>query len=156
MHYFKTKQFLPINITTAWEFFSNPANLSRITPPELDFKIISKISSLKIYEGMSINYKVKPLWGISVGWETVLKNIKEPQSFTDIQTSGPYKQWEHKHSFRQHNNGVWMQDEIKYKLPLGFVGRIFNFILVRKKIESIFLYRENVLNKLFNDANCDN
>ena len=26
------KQFLPISINEAWDFFSNPANLNKITP----------------------------------------------------------------------------------------------------------------------------
>lgn len=149
MHYFKKQQLLNTNLLTAWNFFSDPNNLARITPPELDFIITSKLDKEKVYEGMIIEYMIKPIWGIPVRWKTVLKNIKEPQSFTDIQTSGPYKKWEHNHVFQQHRNGVLMKDEIKYELPLGNVGRILNFLLVRKKIENIFLHREKVLESLF-------
>ena len=45
----KALQNLPINIKDAWEFFSNPNNLSVITPEWLNFKITSKFPD-KMYQ----------------------------------------------------------------------------------------------------------
>ena len=43
LYQLKTSQILPISLETAWKFFSNPANLSKITPPWLNFKVRTKL-----------------------------------------------------------------------------------------------------------------
>ncbi|MCX6186222.1 MAG: SRPBCC family protein [Bacteroidetes bacterium] len=149
MRQFKTEQFLPIDKKTAWAFFSSPKNLSTITPPELDFKILTTLTNDEIYEGMKIDYTVKPLFGMRLKWQTKICKVQNQNYFTDIQTIGPYKTWEHKHTFVELNNGVLMTDVVNYELPLGFIGKLVEEILVRKKIDSIFNYRRDILSKLF-------
>ena len=149
MHEFSTQQFLPISIEEAWSFFSSPKNLSLITPPEMDFKIVTPHLEDKIHEGMRIEYRVKPLWGITMKWETRIGQVLSPHYFTDIQTKGPYAFWQHTHHFVEKNNGVQMLDELIYQLPMGFIGNIVHRLIVKKKIEKIFEYRRNVLTKLF-------
>ena len=82
VHQFKTTQFLNIGIIEAWDFFSTPLNLPEITPPYLDFKILTKLSTDKIYEGMIIDYVVKPILNISMHWQTRIYNVIETLSFT--------------------------------------------------------------------------
>ena len=147
--YYKTEQFLPINIHTAWDFFSSPKNLALITPPELDFKILTDLNGQEIYEGMLINYTVKPLLGIPLKWETEICKVQKPLFFTDRQLKGPYKLWEHTHTYVEMNNGVLMKDEVKYQLPFGLIGDMVHTILVRKKVENIFSFRKQVLEKMF-------
>ena len=149
MHHFKAEQLLPIDIEEAWNFFSSPYNLSKITPPELDFKILSSLQEKEIVEGMKIEYRVKPLWGISVHWKTEIANVENQKHFTDIQTHGPYKMWEHTHTFSKVDGGVLMNDVVKYKLPFGVIGRALNSFLVKRKIEIIFEYSKQILEKLF-------
>ena len=36
------RQLLPISLEEAWEFFSNPKNLDRITPDDMGFEIVSE------------------------------------------------------------------------------------------------------------------
>ena len=42
----KTKQNLPINVQEAWEFLSDPRNLQRITPKNMEFWIFCLLSEL--------------------------------------------------------------------------------------------------------------
>lgn len=149
MHRFKTEQFLPIDKKKAWDFFSSPKNLSLITPPEMDFKILTQLNRENIYEGMKIDYTVKPLFGIPVHWQTEICKLSHQNYFTDRQTKGPYKIWEHTHTFIEQSNGVLMTDVVNYEIPLGFLGNFANLILIRRKIESIFDYRKMILEKLF-------
>lgn len=149
MHQFKAEQFLPIDKKRAWLFFSSPENLSLITPPEMEFKITSKLTGDKIYEGMKIDYTVKPLLGIAVKCQSEICKIQDQNYFTDKQLKGPYKIWEHTHTFSEINGGVLMQDLVNYSLPFGFIGRILNSILIKKKIENIFDYRNKMLKSLF-------
>ena len=150
MHQFKAEQFLPIDKREAWDFFSSPKNLSLITPPEMDFKIISRLNGEEIFEGMKIDYTVKPLLGIAVRWQTEICKVQNQNYFTDRQAKGPYKIWDHTHTFSEVDEGVLMHDIVNYKLPFGFLGRTLNSILIKGKIDSIFVYRKKVLATLFN------
>ena len=150
MHQFKAEQFLPIDKSKAWDFFSSPKNLCLITPPEMDFKILSKLNGEEIFEGMKIDYTVKPLLGIAVRWQTEICKVQNQNYFTDRQAKGPYKIWDHTHTFSEVDGGVLMHDIVNYKLPFGFLGRTLNSILIKGKIDSIFVYRKKVLATLFN------
>lgn len=151
-YYYKTEQFLPIDIDTAWNFFSSAKNLALITPPELDFKILTELNGQEIYEGMLINYTVKPLFGIPLRWETEICKVQKPLFFTDRQLKGPYKLWEHTHAYKKVDNGILMQDEVKYQLPFGVFGNLAHLLIVKKKVENIFSFRRQVLESMFKNT----
>jgi len=153
---YTTEQFLSAGIANTWDFFSFAGNLSLITPPGMGFQILTPVEGVDIYEGMLIDYIVKPLFGIPLKWQTEIFKVDKPYMFTDRQLKGPYRLWEHTHLFIEKENGVLMKDEIKYQLRFGFIGRLAHTLLVRKKIESIFNYRKEVLNKFFNNHGNNN
>jgi len=64
MYILKREQQLYCDIASAWSFFSSPHNLSRITPKEMGFVVLSNLTDSEIYKGMIIDYSVKPLLGI--------------------------------------------------------------------------------------------
>jgi len=146
---FKSEQFLNTSLDTAWEFFSSARNLAQITPPEMAFEIHTDLENVEVYEGMIIDYTVRPLFGIPLKWKTEICRVNKPHFFSDKQLKGPYSLWEHTHSFIEKDNGVLMQDEVKYKLPLGFIGALAHTFIVKKKIRDIFKFREETLNRLF-------
>jgi len=143
------EQYLPIPVAEAWKFFSSAGNLATITPPDMQFTILTKLDDSPIRKGMHIDYIVKPLLGIPLKWRTEISEVNSPHSFTDKQLSGPYALWEHTHTFEAVAGGVRMTDEVKYALPLGILGVIAHSILVKKKLEHIFNYRKTVLEELF-------
>ncbi|MBL7706333.1 MAG: SRPBCC family protein [Taibaiella sp.] len=143
-------QQLHCNIDTAWEFFSSPYNLARITPKEMKFLVLSDLPDERIYEGMIIDYKVSPLLGIPMRWRTRITQVDEGRSFTDFQEKGPYKLWNHFHEFIPNEQGVLVKDIVDYELPMGFLGQIAHTVMVQKKLQHIFDYRYRVLEGLFN------
>ena len=147
--YFRTEQYLPAGIGKAWKFFSSAKNLARITPPELDFRIISAPGDQEIHEGMIIDYLVKPLAGWPVRWRTEIEKVQKPVLFIDRQVAGPYRTWVHRHEFIQKQHGLLMKDEVLYELPFGWIGDLVHRLLVRKRIEGIFEYRRQMLEKIF-------
>ena len=118
------EHLLPTELKTAWDFFSTPENLARITPPELGFEILTEVKGKKISDGMHIEYYVRPLLGLRLKWITRIDSVQEPKYFVDTQLKGPYKLWEHKHTFVPTPHGVNMIDEVKYAMPFGILGRI--------------------------------
>ena len=144
------KQFVNSTIDEVWDFISNPHNLKEITPDYMNFKITSKNLKPKIFPGMIIKYKVAPILKIKMNWVTEITEVKDKKYFTDKQASGPYSFWEHQHILEKHKNGVMMHDIIKYKPPFGIIGRFLNFLFIKKDLKYIFDYRENILNKKYN------
>lgn len=143
------EQQLNCDLATAWNFFSNPLNLSDITPENMGFVVLSEIKEENIYEGMEIDYKVSPLWGIPMKWKTRITRVDFQRSFTDFQEKGPYKLWNHQHDFIPNARGVLMKDKVDYELPLGILGDIAHRILIKRKLEEIFNYRFQVLERMF-------
>lgn len=145
--YFSCK--LPIDQKSAWKFFSDPKNLSKITPPGMNFRIRSKIEKEETYEGQMIAYTVSPVFGIPMTWLTEITHVKAPNYFVDEQRKGPYRIWHHEHEFISIPGGVEMHDRLTYEIPFGPFGEILNSLFIEKKIQEIFTYRKVVLEKMF-------
>lgn len=145
----KKEQQLYCDIQTAWDFFSSPHNLSRITPKEMGFIVLSDLPEGEIHKGMIIDYTVSPVLGIPLKWQTQITEVNYQKSFTDFQKKGPYKLWRHHHEFIPNQNGVLMVDTVDYELPFGIIGKMVHSLMVKKKLKHIFDYRYQVLEALF-------
>lgn len=141
-------QTLPISMSEAWDFLSNPANLSVITPPHMGFRIVAG-GDRPMFPGQIIQYKVSPFKGITTHWVTEITHVKQGEYFVDEQRFGPYSLWHHKHFIKPHDDGVVMEDVIDYKLPMGILGQIMHSVVVKKQLKQIFEYREEKLKALF-------
>ena len=141
-------QKLPISLDDAWEFLCNPANLSKLTPKEMNMKIISG-ADRPMYAGQVLQYSVTPLPGFKTKWVSEITQYEEKKYFVDLQLYGPYAFWHHKHFVHEIEGGVEMEDIIDYKVPLGILGRLVHPFLVKPKLESIFDYRREQLEQLF-------
>ena len=145
----KTVQQLPVPLSQAWEFFSNPANLQKITPAKMGFKTISGNHGGKMYAGQIIEYTVKPVLGITLYWMTEITHVKDHEYFIDEQRFGPYSLWHHQHHFRSLKAGVEMTDIVHYKIPWRILGDIANTLFVKKQLDGIFEYRFKKVEELF-------
>lgn len=149
VYQFYREQKLKVTLPEIWDFISSPANLKEITPPFMGFDIQSDHLPDKMYAGMMIQYKVKPLLNIPMTWLTEITQVREGEYFVDEQRVGPYALWHHQHILEEIPGGVLMKDLITYRLPLGFLGSLVNKPLVRKKLEQIFDYRRKVLEQKY-------
>ena len=134
-----------------WDFFSKPSNLNKLTPEDVQFKIISGKSD-DFYAGKIISYKIKPFKLVTLNWITEISQVKEGSYFIDNQISGPYKMWHHEHHFKSNNDGTTeIIDKVKYKLPFYILGRISHKIFIKRKLIKIFNFRQKKINELFNN-----
>ena len=143
------EQFVPTSIDEVLDFISSPGNLKEITPDHMGFDITSDSLPEKIYAGMIISYKVRPLLGIPMTWVTEITHVVDKKYFIDEQRIGPYALWHHQHIIEPSGQGVLMTDIISYKPPLGFLGSIANALFIRRQLEGIFAYRKEALRKHF-------
>lgn len=140
-------QSLPVSLPAAWDFFSDPANLARITPPWLRFRIVTRKPG-PMFAGQILSYKVRALPGLDVRWVTEITHVREPSFFVDEQRLGPYRFWHHKHHFRSVEGGVEVEDEVHYALPCWPLGELAGGF-VASRLEAIFDFRREVLEGLF-------
>jgi ligand-binding SRPBCC domain-containing protein len=145
----KTVQTIPVPVSEAWNFFSNPTNLPKITPPNMKFKVISKHHGEKMYAGQIIEYKVAPLLNLDIYWMTEITQVVDQQYFIDEQRYGPYSLWHHQHHFKETEAGTEMTDIVHYKIPFWFAGDIANSLFVKKQLEGIFSYRKKAIEEIF-------
>lgn len=141
---------LPMKLDEAWEFFSSPNNLSKITPDHMGFQIKYRSGGEKMYPGQLIIYKVKPIPGIPMQWVTEITQVDAPNYFVDEQKFGPYAMWHHQHHFQEVKDGVKVIDILNYALPLRALGQLANGIFVERQVKRIFEYRSKVLKEMFN------
>jgi ligand-binding SRPBCC domain-containing protein len=140
----------PVSVREAFEFFQDPHNLSRITPPSLDFRIVTP-DPIEMRKGAEIDYRIR-LAGIPVNWKTVITEYEPPFFFVDEQARGPYRYWRHRHSFHPTEGGTVVGDRVEYALPFGWLGRVVHRLAVRRELHRIFAYRQEALTELLRGA----
>ncbi len=144
----KTELQVNTSLENCWTFFSSPENLQKITPESMGFQI-TDFDKKPMYAGQIIQYKVSPLFGIKLKWVTEITVVEKNKHFIDNQLFGPYTLWHHKHFFEENDKGILMTDLVHYALPLGILGRLMNFLVVKKQLKTIFDYRTQKINELF-------
>jgi ligand-binding SRPBCC domain-containing protein len=144
------EQKIKASLDEVWDFISSPRNLKEITPKYMGFDIITPDIPDKMYQGMIIGYKVSPLLGIKTSWLTEITHVVDKKYFVDEQRIGPYKLWHHQHILEELPDGsVLMKDIVTYQPPFGFLGAIANTLLIRKKLNEIFAFRNQAVDKRF-------
>jgi ligand-binding SRPBCC domain-containing protein len=142
----RREQWVPCALEEVFEFFSSARNLEALTPSWLNFQIMSAPEQLE--QGARIEYRL--VWhAIGLRWSTIIAKWDPPHAFVDVQLSGPYRLWEHTHSFVAERGGTRLFDTVRYELPLGVLGRIAHSIRVRSDLKKIFDYRAQVIEQQF-------
>lgn len=144
LHTFQASQQIPVDLNTAWEFLTNANNLKVLTPASMDMKVLYGTEN-GMYPGQLIEYSVKPLPFYRTNWVTHITQVVEKKYFVDEQMYGPYATWHHTHFIKEIPGGTLMEDIIRYRLPLGFLGKIAHGLFVKKQLEEIFRFRESAL-----------
>ena len=129
------------------EFFSNAENLSRLTPPELEFAIQTP-RPIAMGAGTVIDYQIR-LSRIPLRWRTVIEQWEPGVMFVDAQHRGPYACWWHEHRFRSEGARTIMEDRVYYAPPLGILGWIANRLFVAGQLRDIFAYRSHAIRMRF-------
>lgn len=128
-----------------FSFFSKPENLKLITPPGLDFIILTPLP-INMKSGTLIDYSVRIL-GVRRHWTTLIIDYNPPEKFVDVQLKGPYTFWHHTHTFKETEEGTLLEDNVQYIVPFGILGRLAHALLIRRQLNHIFEYRAKVIRK---------
>ncbi len=130
-----------------FSFFEKPENLAKITPPSMEFKILTP-QPITMTSGALIDYTLR-IFGIRQRWTTLILMYEPPTEFVDVQLRGPYVFWRHTHHFEETADGTRVVDYIEYILPYGFFGRMINALFIRRQLKGIFDYRGRKIREIF-------
>ncbi|MCC6164755.1 MAG: SRPBCC family protein [Acidobacteria bacterium] len=145
VHHLVTRFEVARPLDQVFAFFAEAANLERITPPELSFRILTP-GPIVIRAGTLIDYQLR-LFGVPVAWKTEITAWTPPYSFVDRQLKGPYRVWIHTHRFETTPNGTAISDQVQYELPMPPVGDLV-LPVVRLQLARIFAFREQAVRRL--------
>ena len=141
---FQAELWLPLPPAELFHFFGDAANLDALTPPWLNFRIVTP-PPIVMREGTLIDYRLR-VHGLPLRWRTRISAWQPPHRFVDEQLRGPYRQWIHEHTFEAHDGGTLARDVVRYSVPLDW---LLHRWFVRSDIERIFRFRSEALRKRF-------
>jgi uncharacterized protein YbjT (DUF2867 family)/ligand-binding SRPBCC domain-containing protein len=149
-HRLVASQTIDRPIEEVFAFFSRPENLGRITPPAMGFQQVS--TDLQMRQGLEIDHRIRPLLGLPMLWRSRIEAYDPPFAFADSQVKGPYRRWEHHHTFTPVDGGTRIDDEVTYELPLGPLGELAHAAVVRDQLLEIFRHRARTIASIFAPA----
>jgi len=134
-------------------FHELPDALARLTPPWERARVIQ---AARIDEVGSVAIIETRLFGVIPSrWVARHTLYDPPRAFEDLQESGPFKYWRHRHTVLPHAGGATLRDEIEYEPPLSFLGRLAEPFLVTPRLERVFAYRHEVTRAWCEQPNAD-
>jgi ligand-binding SRPBCC domain-containing protein len=103
--------------------------------------------------GDEITWQAKH-FGIVQKLSVRITQMNPPRSFEDQMTKGAFQSFRHQHLFAFANGITTMTDEFCYEVPFGFVGRLFDKLVLKKYMTNLLLKRNDVL-KALAEKKCD-
>lgn len=147
VHELRSELWLPRTVAEIFPFFADAANLERLTPPWLNFRVLSPLP-IPMGVGTLIDYRIV-IHGVPFHWQSEITVWEPPHRFVDEQRRGPYRMWRHEHRFTERDGGTTIGDRVKYAVLLD---PIVHRWLVRPDIERIFDFRTGKMRELFREA----
>ena len=141
---FESQLWLPQPRDKVFAFFSDAQNLDLITPPWVHFRTVTP-GPMEIHLGTLIDYKLR-IHGFPVRWRSEITAWEPPLRFVDEQVRGPYRLWIHEHTFAQRDGNTLVSDRVQYAVPFDWLAHP---LLVRRDVERIFRYRNDMLRQRF-------
>jgi ligand-binding SRPBCC domain-containing protein len=105
--------------------------------------IAGKTSGLiSIHE--SVTWRAKH-FGIRLQHQSYIPNMSAPVHFTDEMTKGAFTSFRHDHYFSSEDGMTLMKDVLRYEVPFGFAGRMFDKLILKKYLTKFISGRNHVI-----------
>ena len=101
---------------------------------------------------ITISFRLIPYLPIRGTWIARIVEFDYAHFFRDVQTSGPFKRFEHTHVFqpetRNGQGGTLIRDLVDYDLGYGPLGAVANATAVRIMLSRMFRYRHQATERI--------
>lgn len=144
MQKFEKISYINCKLDDLFDFHLDVNNLKKITPRDTKVELLTK--EFKPDVGKILTIKTTKSF-ISTIWEVRIDKLDKPNILVDVAIKSPFNLWKHSHIFKQKDNYCELKDEVIFKLPFGFLGGLFNFIVI-KQLEEMFDFRHSMTKKI--------
>lgn len=132
---------LPVPAADAFAWHERPGALERLTPPWAPVMAEQPPTSLAVGTKVILRAGIGP---IRPRWVAEHVVYDPPHEFRDVQRSGPFAVWDHRHRFEDLPGGrSALTDEVTYELPFGRLGHVLGGRIVDRQIARMFAYRHH-------------
>lgn len=150
IHQLERTTFISKPRAAVFAFFADAHDLERITPAFLHFRILTA-DPIVMRPGTIIDYELR-LYEIAVRWRTLIEEFVPNEFFIDVQMTGPYRSWRHRHEFKECPTGTRMRDRVEYDMPFGILGSLARWVFARSSLDRIFDHRNVAVGQFFQSA----
>ncbi|MDX1968452.1 MAG: TIGR01777 family oxidoreductase [Planctomycetaceae bacterium] len=139
MSRFVKRSLLPVDAATAFAWHERPGALARLTPPWERVEVVK--APIGIAPGTRVELRMQ-IGPIAKRWVAEHTRYVPGSEFQDVQVSGPFAKFEHTHRILPRDaTSSWLEDEIDYALPGGWLGQSLGGAYVREQLQRMFRYR---------------
>jgi ligand-binding SRPBCC domain-containing protein len=139
---FVKESLIRASAARVFAFHELPDALARLTPPWERVRVVQHADIARVGSEAIIETRIAGL--IPVRWRARHTAYDPPRMFEDVQVSGPFRFWRHRHLVEPHAEGATLRDEIEYEPPLGLLGRLAAPFLIAPRLRKLFAFRHEV------------
>lgn len=112
-HVFEYQSVLDVPASTAYNWHTKPGALAQLTPSWMPLRIEESGEELADDAVVLLNFPF-------LQWKARICNVESGRQFEDVQESGPFRYWHHRHSFEpKDESSCVLIDHVEYELPFG-------------------------------------
>jgi ligand-binding SRPBCC domain-containing protein len=131
------------SVAPVFDFLRRPANLLRVTPPDLHLQLDDAPEELQLGSRLTLRTR---RWGMKQRSVTEVVVFEPNVLFVEEQKEGAFRSWLYTHRFEATaDGGTQVLDEIDYELPGGMLGLLLTPALVERELTTFFRYRNDNL-----------
>ncbi|MEO5922830.1 MAG: SRPBCC family protein [Bryobacteraceae bacterium] len=120
-------------VEVVFGFHEREDALALLSPPFPPMRVLRKTGGLQV--GAEVELQIGP-----IRWLARHTGFEKNRFFEDVQVSGPFEKWVHRHEFESVPGGTRLTDRVEYR----FVGGALTEWAVRIGLWQMFRYRHRM------------
>ncbi|QOY86974.1 SRPBCC family protein [Paludibaculum fermentans] len=129
------------SVERLFAFHEAPDALQRLMPPWQPAEVISRAGGLSVGARVELELKLGPF---RLRWVARHTEFVRNRLFADIQESGPFRRWSHRHEFAPEGAAARLTDRVEFSLPGGRLVDFLGAAIARHQLRRLFAYRHAV------------
>jgi ligand-binding SRPBCC domain-containing protein len=145
---FESQQLIPAPLDEVWNFFESTDHLLKLLPPSMGYQPVPPVPP-RIEAGVILLARVRGMLGNSVPYVTEFTHAEARRFFVDEQRFGPFRFFQHRHSFQAVDKGTLMRDVVHCSLGMRPFEALLNRRVGMRMMEQVFAHRRQKLVEIF-------